>query len=377
MPGETYTERRMPTTIAGVSDPNLTVEAAHYPTRSQAARRGHSSARASEEDVAEQDSRRRRRDAVGSDATLGPRHAGDRQPPRLADDRRAHARRARRAASCSPRRRATTGCEDVVLLGMGGSSLAPEVLRRSFGAAARDRPRAARARLDRRRQDPRGRAARSTRSERCSSSPRSPAARSSRCRCSRTSGRSSSEGKQLRRDHRPRLGPGSARRASTASGGRSPATRTSAGATARCPPSASCRRALMGIDVRALLGGSAARLGDRARARVGSGSGGSRRAAGGGVAGGGPERPRAGRTRQAHVRHLRDAARPRAVARAARRRVHGQARHGHPAGRRRAARRPGASMARTACSPTCRTSHAPDAELERQRAGARAGRATP
>ena len=60
---------------------------------------------------------------------------------------------------------------------MGGSSLAPEVLRRSFGApSAPPRPR-----LDRRRRRARAARRRSTRRGRSSSSPRSPAARSRRC----------------------------------------------------------------------------------------------------------------------------------------------------------------------------------------------------
>ncbi len=52
-----------------------------------------------------------------------------------------------------------TEVEDIVLLGMGGSSLAPEVLRRSFVESIRSprRPATARARLDRRRADPRDR----------------------------------------------------------------------------------------------------------------------------------------------------------------------------------------------------------------------------
>ena len=62
-----------------------------------------------------------------------PKHAGDRQSPRLADDR---------ASGCWGRLEeleafadgaAADGLRDVVLLGMGGSSLAPEVLRRCFG----------------------------------------------------------------------------------------------------------------------------------------------------------------------------------------------------------------------------------------------------
>ena len=77
-----------------------------------------------------------RRSAIWrKDPTLwgGAGHARDRQPARLADDLRVDARARRRAASSSPRRCADDGLTDVVLLGMGGSSLAPEVFRRSFG----------------------------------------------------------------------------------------------------------------------------------------------------------------------------------------------------------------------------------------------------
>ena len=77
----------------------------------------------------------------GREARLGARRValgragrgGDRQPARLADDQREDARA--RAASCtsSPSRAKADGLEHAVLLGMGGSSLGPEVIRRSFG----------------------------------------------------------------------------------------------------------------------------------------------------------------------------------------------------------------------------------------------------
>ena len=65
-------------------------------------------------------------------------HAGGRRPPRLADDRRAHARTRRASSRPGPR---SLDYDDVALLGMGGSSLGPEVLRRSYGADEPARPR--------------------------------------------------------------------------------------------------------------------------------------------------------------------------------------------------------------------------------------------
>ena len=67
---------------------------------------------------------------------------------------------------------------DVVLLGMGGSSLAPEVMRSRFSGRRSGYPRAARHRLDRSRADSRGRAQHRLSTGRCSSWRRSPAARS-------------------------------------------------------------------------------------------------------------------------------------------------------------------------------------------------------
>ena len=68
-----------------------------------------------------------RRDAVGA----GGHARGDR-PARLAGHRRAHARAGRRPDAFVAEVR-DAGYTDAVLLGMGGSSLAPEVFRRSFG----------------------------------------------------------------------------------------------------------------------------------------------------------------------------------------------------------------------------------------------------
>ena len=148
-----------------------------------------------------------RRDAVGSG-----RYSGGRRPARLADDRRAHARGARvelervcgevRDGWDRGRRAARHGR---LLAGAGGA--APLVRRRGRG-----RPRLHVLDSTDARDRCRGRAGgASTRSAPCSSSLRSPAARSSRCRCSRTSGHWSPDGRQLRRDHRPRLGPRAAR----------------------------------------------------------------------------------------------------------------------------------------------------------------------
>ena len=125
---------------------------------------------------------------------------------------------------------------DVVVLGMGGSSLAPEVFRQSFPDAARPRactcstPRS-RCRCWRSRSS-------STSTRRCSSSPRSRAGRSSPTRCSststacsptvRTSSRSPTPARRWARS-----------RPSTASAAPSSTTPTSAAATPRCRTSGS------------------------------------------------------------------------------------------------------------------------------------------
>ena len=177
---------------------------------------------------------------------------------------------------------------------------------------------------------------RSTPTARCSSSPRSRAVRSSRYRCSRTSSHWSPTA-QLRRDHRSRLGleklAGEHGFRRTFNGDPDIGGRYSALSAFGIVPAA-----LMGIDVRALLAAQrgawrppdAEGLGRRDRARA------SRPPC---LAGRRAERARAGRARQAHVRHLRVAAGPRPVAGAAGGRVDRQARYRHPAGRRGAAGR--------------------------------------
>ena len=85
--------------------------------------------RAHDEDVARRIWQRRRH-AVGAGG-----HARGHRPPRLADDRRQAARGGRHARRLRARSASPTGCTDAVLLGMGGSSLAPEVFRRSLRAA--------------------------------------------------------------------------------------------------------------------------------------------------------------------------------------------------------------------------------------------------
>ena len=99
------------------------------------------------------------------DDALGPGRPGrGRRPARLADDRRHDARGRRRPRGVRAPRSATRATTDVVLLGMGGSSLAPEVIRLSFGDQD-GLARAARARLDRRGRDPRDPATASTSSK--------------------------------------------------------------------------------------------------------------------------------------------------------------------------------------------------------------------
>jgi len=131
------------------------------------------------------------------------------------------------------------GVTDVVLLGMGGSSLAPEVIRQSFGSQegwpalhVLDSTDAGAVRSVQERID----------LEHALFLCRpSPAGRSRRCRCSATSGRCAATAASSWRSPTPAPAwPTS--RPSTASGARSSTTPRSAGATARCRTSASCRR---------------------------------------------------------------------------------------------------------------------------------------
>ena len=181
----------------------------------------------------------------------------------------------------------------------------------------------------------RRRATRSTSRRRCSSSRRSPAGRSRRSRCSSTSrALQAATASQFVAITDP--GSLAARRSptSTASGARSSTTPTSAGATARCRTSASCRPRSWASTSTALLDGAPGR---RAELRELRRADGQLRAV---------ARRRAGRAgargpRQADLRRRRAARDLRPVGRAADRRDHRQAGQGHPAGRRRAARRAG------------------------------------
>ena len=116
-------------------------------------------------------------------------------------------RSARGSSSPSSTRSATSCCAegytDAVVLGMGGSSLAPEVFRQSFGPQDSGLD-AARPGLHAPGRGPRSSSTRSTSTRRSRSSPPSPAGRSSRCRCTRRSAPRSGR-RALRRGHRPGL----------------------------------------------------------------------------------------------------------------------------------------------------------------------------
>ena len=241
------------------------------------------------------------------------------------------------------------GVRQVLLLGMGGSSLAPELFTATFGAAP------GHPRVERTRQHRPGRGARrgpalpaaSRRSTWCR---RSPAARSRRSRSSSTSTRSPPEpsargapGRTLRRGHRPRL---------FARGDR---PRTGAREVFLNDPDVGGRfsaltlfglvpAALDGVDLERLLASAesmAARCGAGPPAAANPG------VVLGALAGG---LALAGR-RQAHPRVLRAHRGLRGLGGAARRREHGQGGEGDPPGRRRAAR-PG----RCATAPTASSS---------------------
>ena len=133
------------------------------------------------------------------------------------------------------------GFTDAVLLGMGGSSLGPEVIRRSYGqipgraCACTCSTRPTRAPCS-------ASSGRSTSRRRSSSSRPSPAARSRRCRTCATSpsARAATDGASSRSPTRAARSWTS--RASAASATCSRTTRTSAAATRCCRTSGSCRR---------------------------------------------------------------------------------------------------------------------------------------
>ena len=262
---------------------------------------------------------------------------------------------ARRPRAPSPTRCVADGLTDVVLLGMGGSSLAPEVIRRSFGAG-RGRP--ARCTCSTRPTPAPMRAVGDggrRRARRCSSSPPSPAGRSRRCslfkhfhgRCERRR-----RPAPLRRDHRPGLLAGRPGRASTASGARSSTTPTSAGATGRCRSSGSCPRRSWAPTSRPAA--TRAGVAEQACANYDS----PRRTTGSGWASRWASWRTQGRDKLTFVVDA-PLAVLRPLGRAARRRVDRQAGQGHPAGGRRAARRRRTPTATTASSCTCATPTSP------------------
>ncbi len=131
------------------------------------------------------------------------------------------------------------------------------------------RPAPARARLDRRRRDPRGRAGRGRARQRTlfvvssksggTIEPLSLFAHFFSLRRRR---------RRLRRDHRPRLGPGGARRASTASGATFAGDPDIGGRYSALSAFGIVPAALMGVDVRALLEGAAGAWRTAAQRRV-------------------------------------------------------------------------------------------------------------
>ena len=182
--------------------------------------------------------RRTARLAQGPDA-LGPRGpARARRPPRLADGHRDDAGHDLDDLEGFAREVAEEGVTDVVLLGMGGSSLAPEVLRRSFGP---------------REGFPNLHVLDSTHPDAVRAVEQAIDPQRSLFLVSTKSGGTietislfqrfwslAPDGHALRRHHRPRLGRRGARARARASGTSSTATPRSAGATARCRPSGWC-----------------------------------------------------------------------------------------------------------------------------------------
>ena len=162
----------------------------------------------------------------------------------------------RRPTSCGlPTRSEPAGLTDVVLLGMGGSSLCAEVLRDVPARPPRRLP-ADRARHDRRARDSHGHRVARPRAARCSSS-RARADRRSRSRAlerhfwsiASQTPLATGAGQSLCRDHRSGHVARVARAPSAAIGARSSIRRTSAAATRRCRCSASCRRRCSALEI--------------------------------------------------------------------------------------------------------------------------------
>ena len=135
------------------------------------------------------------------------------------------------------RRGVRRSIDDVVLLGMGGSSLAPEVMRRTFGSRALPR-----ARHDAPAGDPRPRSRSSTSRGRCSSPRRSRAATLETRSHTDYFWELAPRGEQWVGDHRPGLRAREAGARARVPRRSSPASRRSAGATRRCRRSGWCRR---------------------------------------------------------------------------------------------------------------------------------------
>ena len=233
--------------------------------------------------------------------------------------------------------------DDCVLLGMGGSSLAPEVLRRAFGVESFHV-------LDTTHPDgdPPARARASTSSGRSSSPRRSRARRSRRARTSTTSGSGPAAAAPSSRRSPIPARSSTRSRTSAASAPSSPASRRSAAATRRSRMFGIVPAALMGVDLEPL---------PRARGGDGRGAAGSTRATRGSSSG--SRSARAGRTGRDKV-CIDDAPTGlRALGRAAARGVDRQAGQGPRARARRVARRARPAARRGASSPT-RTTSAPE-----------------
>ena len=260
-----------------------------------------------------------------------------------------------RAATRSREECRADGFTDAVLLGMGGSSLGPEVIRRSFGEI----PDGLRLQvLDSTHPDAIAAPSRSrsTSRRRCSSSPPSRAATIetlSHYRYFKAHG----DARAVRRGHRPGQPARAARAQRTACGGRFLNPPDIGGRYSVLSYFGLVPAALMGVNIEALLHRcqvaeqncahyDSSRVELRAVAR--------RR----------DRRARAARPRQADVHRLGADRELRAVGRAAGRRVDRQARPRDPAGRRRAARRPRRVRRLTACSSYLRNADEPDEKLD-------------
>ena len=280
------------------------------------------------------------------------------------------ARARRRPARLRRERARARASRTSVLLGMGGSTLGAEVIRRSFGAieGALDlhvldsTDPAAMLDLE---------AAIDLAKTLFLVSSKSGTGRSRRSRTSATSTRGPAVGRSpapVRRDHRSRQAADQARATRTAFAGCSRTTRTSAGATRCSRTSGSCPPRSWGSRSRPLLHRAPGGRAELQLVRVELGELGPVDRA---------SWPASWRSRAAtssRFDRVRADLQLRPVGRAARGREPGQERQGHPPGGRRAARRPVEVTARTASSSTCATSTRPDDGLDARVDGAGGGR---